>query len=469
MQIVDLLKSRYFSNCARRQCIPFARCYGQFSTCFDFELSKRFLITLALVFFVFLVESIVPIPGIDQNGFKSNYYLLSSGPGVVDFQRCLSAHVFMLGISPFIMSSFVISIGVEISEINDWFKTIMIKIPIVGSAIHEVLVAKDEGKVGEARIKRAVRKFGIPCMLLEAFNLTQNLSKHIIPGARLDWPNHNLFSFKTYTIVTLMAGSCIIEKFACDISQRGLGDGPLIMSCLEPLSQFYCSIVCIWTSILKGSIVINYKSYLTPIAFSILLSSALWLNEARDVINLEYSKQKNSEMTQLIRGQSKPYLPLKWLPKGIYPISMATLVLIKIPTALIKTSGLNSFNYFFAMHPISSVLFGFTAFMIQNVLNVGVNHKSICKQMTNVSARIPQVRPGSESLAEIKKRNRMAKYKGGVAIAFYAAFARLLDIWVFREIGIQLSTTSIFLIACILAQCMRQIKAQRATSTLKQG
>merc|ERR1711937_682996 len=106
-------------------------------------------------------------------------------------------------------------------------------------------------------------------MLIEAIYLSQYLDKHTIPGSRLDWPNPDLFSFKIYATVSLMAGSCIIEKFANDINENGLGDGSLIMSCIESFNQLIFSVICVWISIVKGFIKYTHRIILFLIAILI--------------------------------------------------------------------------------------------------------------------------------------------------------------------------------------------------------
>merc|ERR1719199_377226 len=119
----------------------------------NLEILKRTSLTTTLISFVYLVQTSIPIPGVDQNGLKTCHYLLTSGQGVVDFRRCLSAHVFMLGISPFIISNIVISTSADFLENRKKSRSVLTKVPLIGHAINEFLVSKDEGKIGEVRIQ----------------------------------------------------------------------------------------------------------------------------------------------------------------------------------------------------------------------------------------------------------------------------------------------------------------------------
>lgn len=60
--------------------------------------------------------------GIDQAAVPQHFYLLPPGTEMQAGARILPAHIFVLGISPFITSSLMVSIGAKIAETSKEIK-----------------------------------------------------------------------------------------------------------------------------------------------------------------------------------------------------------------------------------------------------------------------------------------------------------------------------------------------------------
>ena len=79
---------------------------------------QRFCVTLLSIGLLYLVYTTVPLPGLDQTNIPQHFYILPPGTELTLGRRILPAHLFMLGISPFISSGLVISMMAKAAEIG---------------------------------------------------------------------------------------------------------------------------------------------------------------------------------------------------------------------------------------------------------------------------------------------------------------------------------------------------------------
>jgi preprotein translocase subunit SecY len=262
-----------------------------FPSVYYIKILQRFLFTILSLFFIILVQTMVPIPGVDQNSLRPQLYSLSYNIDYENHRHFLSAHVFLLGLSPFVISNILVNVGAEFSEKHQFIKMKIRKVPFMGFAVNEFLMGKEEGKAGEGRLKRSIRWLGIPCMLLEALTYTSYLSRHTIPGARLDWPSSCIaIRFEIYSTLSLIGGACIVEKVANDIDENGLGNGSLSIICLEILIHFFHDAIHLLVFFFSD---VSEHFKFIPLAITTLLTTFLlasWLNTVFDCIPLELYK-----------------------------------------------------------------------------------------------------------------------------------------------------------------------------------
>eukprot|EP00747_Dinoflagellata_sp_TGD_P145009 gnl/TRDRNA2_/TRDRNA2_176551_c0_seq2.p1 gnl/TRDRNA2_/TRDRNA2_176551_c0~~gnl/TRDRNA2_/TRDRNA2_176551_c0_seq2.p1 ORF type:complete len:267 (-),score=-21.70 gnl/TRDRNA2_/TRDRNA2_176551_c0_seq2:888-1688(-) len=255
--------------------------------------SRRLSITIILFILLYTIKTIAPIPGITQSLFLNNHEMNLETVEIKD-QISFPVNILMLGISPFITSHLLIYFCVKISETEKNFKSFVDRIPLLGDSAKEIIMARDEGRAGEARMNQIFRRFSLPIMFLESSYLAQICTKKIHDDAVIDWPvGLQYVSLEFSTTLSLMAGSCIAEKIATDISYYGLRDGSLMVICTDILVKIMGEMLTFWRSYIDGGQIKLYQ--VLVVALTLILSSytATTLNMAFNNIHLLFTEVRS--------------------------------------------------------------------------------------------------------------------------------------------------------------------------------
>eukprot|EP00747_Dinoflagellata_sp_TGD_P145007 gnl/TRDRNA2_/TRDRNA2_176551_c0_seq14.p1 gnl/TRDRNA2_/TRDRNA2_176551_c0~~gnl/TRDRNA2_/TRDRNA2_176551_c0_seq14.p1 ORF type:complete len:329 (-),score=-19.79 gnl/TRDRNA2_/TRDRNA2_176551_c0_seq14:343-1329(-) len=307
------------------------------------------------------------------------------------------------------------------------------------------------------------RRFSLPIMFLESSYLAQICTKKIHDDAVIDWPvGLQYVSLEFSTTLSLMAGSCIAEKIATDISYYGLRDGSLMVICTDILVKIMGEMLTFWRSYIDGGQIKLYQ--VLVVALTLILSSytATTLNMAFDSIHLSSTETEKYRTIKPFRHQDMPLklmIPLKWLPQGTLPLLFSGFML-KIFAKIIGTVACpkTSLNYT-AINIASAILVGIVVALFQSTMYLGYNTADMQKHMENTRTRILGKRPGFETFKELNGRIKKSNLKGGISLGLTSSIAKALDIWLFYETNLRLSTSSMIIIASLVSKASRQLKA----------
>eukprot|EP00747_Dinoflagellata_sp_TGD_P145006 gnl/TRDRNA2_/TRDRNA2_176551_c0_seq10.p1 gnl/TRDRNA2_/TRDRNA2_176551_c0~~gnl/TRDRNA2_/TRDRNA2_176551_c0_seq10.p1 ORF type:complete len:271 (-),score=-17.60 gnl/TRDRNA2_/TRDRNA2_176551_c0_seq10:626-1438(-) len=263
------------------------------------------------------------------------------------------------------------------------------------------------------------RRFSLPIMFLESSYLAQICTKKIHDDAVIDWPvGLQYVSLEFSTTLSLMAGSCIAEKIATDISYYGLRDGSLMVICTDILVKIMGEMLTFWRSYIDGGQIKLYQ--VLVVALTLILSSytATTLNMAFDSIHLSSTETEKYRTIKPFRHQDMPLklmIPLKWLPQGTLPLLFSGFML-KIFAKIIGTVACpkTSLNYT-AINIASAILVGIVVALFQSTMYLGYNTADMQKHMENTRTRILGKRPGFETFKELNGRIEKSNLKGGTS------------------------------------------------------
>lgn len=338
------------------------------------ELKKKVYFT-ALIFFVFRLFAVIPVPGVDTSQLKeffgSNQLLslldMFSGGTLVNFS------VMALGLNPYINASIIFQ--------------------LLSSVFPRLEEMQKEGEAGRAKINQYTRLATIPLATLQSIGMYFLLkSQGVMP---------ELSPFELVAVVTTMvAGSMLLIWLGELITEYGVGNGISLI--------IFAGIVGrLPLSIFRAQTVITGENIIQFILFAIMavgvIAGIILVNEATRRIPIAYARRVRGKA---LFGGQKTHLPLRLNQAGVIPIIFAV-SLVLLPSMLgnflgyVPNQQIASFFLKFSelFNPQSwaynltyfALVIGFTYFYTA----ITFNPVKIAEDIQKHGGFIPGIRPGS--------------------------------------------------------------------------
>lgn len=273
------------------------------------ELKSRILFTL-LMLTLYRLGAHVPVPGVDGHALAQ---MLGRGSGLLGFYDLFTggafsqATVFALGIMPYITSSIILSLLVNV-------------IPALENL-------QKQGQEGQRKINDYTRYGTIFLCIVQSIGIAvylQSMGPTIVP--------HSGVFFIALTMITLTAGTSFIMWLGEQITEHGIGNGMSLIIFTGIVSGMPRAISNMFNLLRTDQISI---AVVLVLAFMMVfvVAGAIIVTTGQRRIPVQYPKVVNQRR---VSGGQRTYLPLRVNQAGVIPIIFASSILM-LPDALVRS------------------------------------------------------------------------------------------------------------------------------------
>nr|YP_010904326.1 SecY-type transporter protein [Catenella fusiformis]WCH57577.1 SecY-type transporter protein [Catenella fusiformis] len=349
------------------------------------QLKRKVFITV-LVLIVARCGIFIPIPGIDHNSFYNsvgqneilNFLNIFSGGGFA------TIGIFALGIVPYINSSIVMQILVNI-------------IPKLDN------LQKEEGEAGRQKITQFTRFLTLIWAVLQSTAIAYWVQPYVF-----DWN----YYFVLDCVITLTTGSIIIMWFSEIITEYGIGNGASLLI-FQNIVSGLPKILIQYTSKLYIKETTS-KLFLLLILFLVILMITIIIQESKRKIIILSARQLSK--VQALSSQS--YIPLKLNQGGVMPLVFASATIVlpshilqAIPNKDIQKLFYLIFTNYFSYICLYCLLVILFSFFYSSLI---LNPQDIGKNLKKMGASIPNVRPGIDTTIYLKRILNKLNFLGAI-------------------------------------------------------
>jgi len=362
------------------------------------DLKRRIGYSL-LMLVLYRLGSHIPISGIDLSSLED----LVNSNNLISFIDLFSGgsfsrfSVFSLGILPYINASIIMQ--------------------LMSFALPEVKSILEEGESGRKKISQWTRYLTVGLALLQAVVIAIGFKTFLLPDVFFPF-------FLVYSIISLVAGACLVMYIGERMTENGIGNGASLIIFIGIISQLPFYVKNSISLVQAGTHPISVLIMVFILIFMIF--SIILIQEAERKIPVQYAKRVVGR--KMYGGQST-FIPLRLIQGGVLPIIFAS-ALLQFPLVIsnfIPVAAIQSFiatyysydgifyNAFFCL-----LIFFFTYFYTA----ISFNPKDIAMNIKKYGGFIMGVRPGAPTEAFLESTVTKLTFFG----AFFLSFVALLPI-----------------------------------------
>lgn len=412
------------------------------------DLRKKILFTLMIIV-LFRIGASIPVPFLDAAAI-STYF--NSGNTLLGYMNMLSGNalsvgtIFALTIQPYINASIIIQL-------------LTVAIPYFER------LAKDDSaeKKGRKKLNRITRYTTIGIAALQAFGYFQILrSAGAITIVNTETFSMQLFLVAACIIMTLVAGSSLVQWLGECIDEKGLGNGISMI--------LFASIVSRAPDLLSffiGCFQEGGKWWLAPIVLVLAIAMfglIVFMDSAERRITIQYAKR---QVGRKVYGGQKQQLPIKVCMTGVMPIIFAfaiTSLPATIAAFMPSDWGFVIFvDKYFNQTSIAYMLISFALVIAFNYFYIAIqyNASDIAKQLRENGGTIPGIRPGRPTVEFIMNTVNKITLFGAIYLGVIAIFPYILQaIFPVDLANIALGGTSMMILVSVALETVKVLEAQ---------
>jgi preprotein translocase subunit SecY len=415
---------------------------------FPKELRRRILFTLGCLA-IYRLGVAVPVPGVDANGVAA--FFQSQSQGILGMFNTFTGgalqkfSIFALGIMPYISASII-------------FQLLQTAVPYLESL-------KKEGEQGRKKINQYTRYATIVLAIVQGYAMSTFIMNHDNRGVPLVTTLYfaPFLSFRTMTILTLVAGTCFIMWLGELITERGIGNG----SSLIIFTGIAASIP--GGAIRLGQMVNNnemsgFLAIAIVAAMVAVIAIIVFLEVGQRRIPIQYS-QRTSTQSGMTQAPSS-HLPLKINFSNVIPPIFASSLLmfpatmaqfIQTPWMQKLNSQLQPSGSIYEMLFVSLIVF-FSFFYTEIVFNP----TEVADNLKKYGGFVPGVRAGKSTADYIKRVLDRLTVSGAIYLSAICVLPQMLS----HSFGVPFyfGGTSLLILVGVALDTSQQIQSHLLTA-----
>nr|NP_045170.1 preprotein translocase subunit SecY [Cyanidium caldarium]P46249.2 RecName: Full=Protein translocase subunit SecY [Cyanidium caldarium]AAF12924.1 unknown [Cyanidium caldarium]WDB00295.1 preprotein translocase subunit SecY [Cyanidium caldarium] len=371
----------------------------------------------------------VPIPGIDQKLFSSDYSnnAISNLLNVFDNNQAPKLSVFALGIIPYINAT--------------------ITIQILSSAFPALKkLQSEEGEIGKKKLNKITKYLSFCFAFIESLAIVLRLQKYAF-----DW---NLY-FIVQTTLILISGAMLVMWLADNISYKGIGTGASVIIFVNIASAFAKFLL---NQLFVHSIkFLDFASYFALIVFSI--ACIVFVQEAIRKVPIISAKQLDSTSFY----SNDYFLPLRINQGGVMPIILASSLLALVDYVI--RYGLSTLQAVYFINDILpfKILFlllysAFIIFFNYLYCSLVLNCFELSNNLKKASVVIPSIRPGKMTEKFFKDTLDNLTLFGSGFLAFIVLAPNFLEFVFHIRVFKGLAVSSLLIVVGVAIDLIKQSK-----------
>ncbi|CAK9227034.1 unnamed protein product [Sphagnum troendelagicum] len=418
---------------------------------FKSEVRRRICVTVALLM-ASRAGYFIPLPGFDRRFMPGNYLGFVSGAveELGDLVSELKLALFQLGISPYIFASIVMQVSCHL--------------------IPALVKLRKEGIDGNERIKKYTWWLALGVALVESLIVAIHSLPYSVAA------NQSRFWYLVVTTGLLSAGAMSINWICEKITEAGFGQGSSLIICISILTGYSDSLYRMVSDFSLGTA--SWGPVMVFLGVFLLITMwAVLVTEGHRKVKMLYYNFELAPSTRV--GASlpdvEPYVPFNINPTGMQPV-LTTTYLMALPSLVANftvsggfwhqlrdmlnpsASGAQPWHYY----TINAMLI-----FIFNILDIVDTPKEVTEYMMKTGARIPDIKPGRQTIEYLRKIQSSTRFWGGLLLALLATVSTVVD-YRFRAVhqGGSIGFTSMLIIVGSIIELRRSFMAYNVMPAL---
>ena len=407
------------------------------------EIRNKIFFTLAIML-MFRLGASIPLPGIDRealtSGITSNSIIsmmnLLGGGAMEKFS------IFSLGVGPYINASIIIEL-------------------LSMDVIPALAAMNENGQQGRMQKDKITRYLAIVLAFVEAYSLTYafNVNYGILSNPTI--------STYLFIATVLSAGTSLLVWLGDLVSQKGIGNGismiifaGIVANLPFQFSEAFKTLIdttagssALFSGVLEFALLV--------LMYIVLIVLIVFMNEAVRKIPIQYTSSSSRNQG----SKSINYLPLKINSASVIPVIFASAVMVApvtvmsfFPSNTVTTTITNILDFTkptgLAIYVVLIILFTFF------YTNLQVDPKQIAENLNKQGTYILGIRPGSETVAYIKKVLNRITVLGALFLAFIAALPYLLSMFTNIPSSITMGGTGMIIVVGVALETTKDLESQ---------
>ena len=407
------------------------------------DLRKKILFTV-LIIVLFRIGASIPVPFLSSGAIAS--YFSTQQNTLLGYMNMLSGNslsigtMFALTIQPYINASIIIQL-------------LTVAIPYFER------LAKDDSAEhkGRKKLNKITRYTTIGIALLQSFGYYQLLSS---ADGVLAESNSGFETFlRAATIImTLVAGSSLVQWLGESIDESGIGNGISMILFASIVSRAPALLSYVINSFSDGT---WWIALIIVVLAILLFGFTVFMDSAERRITVQYAKR---QVGRKIYGGQRQQLPIKVCMTGVMPIIFA-FAITSLPAtigAFFPNSGYAKWvEDHFSQTSIVYMIVAFVLIIAFNYFYIAIQYNAadIAKQMRENGGTIPGIRPGIPTVNFIMNSVNKVTLFGALFLGVVAILPYVIE----RITGVQnvaLGGTSMLILVSVALETVRILEAQ---------
>ncbi|MCP4049548.1 MAG: preprotein translocase subunit SecY [bacterium] len=396
------------------------------------ELRKKILFTL-FILVIYRLGSHIPISGVDldalgkyfNQGAVLGFLNLFSGGGLKRFS------IFALGILPYINASIMMQL-----------------LMVIWPGLKELA---EEGMSGRKQIAQYTRYLAIGIAIMQGVFMSIGFKAFVAT----DGP---FWLFVLYSVVSLVAGACLVMWFGEVITENGIGNGASMLIFIGIIAQmpFYIKNTYI---LVKGGASIFGVLVLIAV-FLAMVVSIVFVQEAQRKVPVQYAKRV---VGRKLYGGQNTYIPLRLIQGGVMPIIFASAVL-QFPMMFSRYINIEAVQTFFSVYykydgVLYNMLYCLLIFFFAYFYTaITFNPQELSDNIKKYGGFIMGVRPGKSTVIYLEKIISKLTLVG----AFFLAVVAIVPVFTANVTNVTsfmgLGGTALLIIVGVAMDLVKQIE-----------
>ncbi len=419
------------------------------------DLRKKILFTLMIIV-LFRIGASLPVPFLEPEEMGT---LFDGGNTLLGYMNMLSGNalsmgtLFALTIQPYINASIIIQL-------------LTVAIPYFER------LAKDDSaeKKGRKKLNKITRYTTVGIALLQSFGYFQILrSTPGVLNAAATKTTGGLVLVAAVIILTLTAGSALVQWLGESIDEKGIGNGIsmiLFASIVSRAPDLLIFFIGCFTGEAGKNWFISAKWWLAIIVLVLAVAMfglIVFMDSAERRITIQYAKR---QVGRKVYGGQKQPLPIKVCMTGVMPIIFA-FAITSLPAtigAFVPGTGYATFvEKYFGQTSIAYMLISFALIIAFNYFYIAIqyNASDIAKQLRENGGTIPGIRPGKPTVDFIMNTVNKITLFGAIYLGVIAIFPYILQrIFPDALANIALGGTSMMILVSVALETVKVLEAQ---------
>ena len=420
------------------------------------DLRKKILFTLMIIV-LFRIGASIPVPFLDAAAISSYF---TSGNTLLGYMNMLSGNalsvgtLFALTIQPYINASIIVQL-------------LTVAIPYFER------LAKDDSaeKKGRRKLNKITRYTTIGIALLQSFGYFQILrTAGAITIVDAEKFSMELFLVAACIILTLTAGSSLVQWLGECIDEKGVGNGismilfASIVSRAPDLLSFFIS--CFTGEEGKNWFTTaNWWLGIIVLVLAVAMFGLIvFMDGAERRVTIQYAKR---QVGRKVYGGQKQQLPIKVCMTGVMPIIFAfAITSLPATVAAFMPSDWGFVKWtekYFSQTGALYMILSFALIIAFNYFYIAIqyNASDIAKQLRENGGTIPGIRPGRPTVDFIMNTVNKITLFGAIYLGVIAIFPYILQAIFPNDLqNIALGGTSMMILVSVALETVKVLEAQ---------